>query len=267
MGSRRPAFLGIGAQRAATTWVHDRLQAHPDVFLPRKKEIHFFDECYERGAEWYGSHFAGARADQVIGEITPSYLHEEEVAERVARDLPEVRLFAILREPVSRARSSFELFRGQFGASSFGQACMPDSHLVRRGLYAERLERYFSLFGRERVLVLLYDDIRSRPGWSLDEICRHIGVEPMSPERASGGGTNSVVFPRAQRLLRRAGLGRVVELAKREPLGGLIRSGASRLRDRRREVEPGPSEEVRELFRADIRRLESLLERDLSGWL
>ena len=203
----------------------------------------------------------------MLGEITPSYLHVEGVAERIALDLPDAKLFAILREPLSRARSGFELFRSDFGASSFEQACAPGSALVGRSLYGERLETYFSLFGRSRVLVLLHDDIRSRPQWSLEQICTHIGVSPIAPENVLGAGTNSVVFPDAQRQLERLGLAPLVELAKREPLGGIIRRGASLLRDRRRRTDTGPSEEVRALFRADIRRVERLIDRDLSDWL
>ena len=267
MTPTHPAFLGIGAQRAATTWVYACLRAHPEVFLPESKELHYFDEHYERGADWYASHFPTGGHGRVLGEITPSYLHAEGVAERIARDLPDAKLFVILREPVSRARSGFELFRSDFGESSFEEACSPDSALVGRSLYAERLETYFSLFERSRVLVLLHDDIRSRPEWSLEQICTHIGVSPIASGSVVGQGTNSVVFPDAQRRLERLGLTRVVELAKREPVGGIIRRGASLLRDRRRRVDAGPSEEVRALFRADIRRVEKLIDRDLGVWL
>ena len=71
----RPAFLGIGVQRAATTWVYECLRAHPEVFLPDLKEVHYFDENYELGANWYASHFPESVRERTLGEITPSYLH------------------------------------------------------------------------------------------------------------------------------------------------------------------------------------------------
>ena len=263
----QPAFLGIGVQRAATTWVYECLRAHPDVFLPEQKELHYFDESYELGASWYASHFPGAECERTLGEITPSYLHIDGVAERIASDLPDIKLFVILREPISRARSGFDLFKGDFDTDNFTEACSLGSPLVQRSLYSQALEKYFSLFERNQILVLLFDDIMSRPQYCVEEICAHIGVKMMEPDKIIGQGTNSVVFPNAQRLLNRFGLASMVKIAKQEPFNSLIRSGASKVRDRKRLSDDGPSAEVRAQFRSDIVKLESLIDRDLSGWL
>ena len=78
-------FLGIGAQRAGTTWVARMLEAHPDICLSEPKELHFFNEkpSYVWGPvnenfgpsfDWHGKHFAHCRKGSVKGEFTPHYL-------------------------------------------------------------------------------------------------------------------------------------------------------------------------------------------------
>ena len=75
-GARLPQFLIIGAQKAGTTWMHEMLGEHPDVFMPTPKELHFFDQrqVYDQGLEWYAGNYADAPADAILGEATPNYL-------------------------------------------------------------------------------------------------------------------------------------------------------------------------------------------------
>ena len=70
-----PNFLGIGAQRAGTTWLYNCLNEHPDVFVSSAKEIHFFSHEFDRGVTWYEGHFQGRNTESAIGEITPNYLN------------------------------------------------------------------------------------------------------------------------------------------------------------------------------------------------
>ena len=83
-----PTFLGIGAMRAGTTWLHDLLASHPDVFVPaRRKEVNFFSFYYERGLSWYERFFppeSEAQNYRAIGEISPIYLYCDPCPERIA---------------------------------------------------------------------------------------------------------------------------------------------------------------------------------------
>lgn len=126
-------FLGIGAQRAATTWLHKCLKRHPQIRLPTsKKEVHFFNREYERGLDWYYSQFGRRESNQIVGEITPNYLNVEEAAERIQCHFPETKLFCILRDPLHRAHSSFELQRARdperYKGKSFTECCTPGSN-------------------------------------------------------------------------------------------------------------------------------------------
>ncbi len=118
-----PDFLIIGAARAGTTALHSYLRQAPDIFMPAHKEPNFFafeDEalaCRGPGAEFinnsvtrmadYRTLFAGAGPGQRLGEASPLYLYSPKAPERIAHHLPEVRMVAILRNPVDQAFSHF----------------------------------------------------------------------------------------------------------------------------------------------------------------
>ena len=100
-----PDALGIGVQKGGTTTLHHLLQAHPEVYLPACKEVHFFSKHYAAGPAWYARHFAEAPAHCRRIEITPYYVFHPMVPERVRALLPRVRLILLLRDPVERALS------------------------------------------------------------------------------------------------------------------------------------------------------------------
>lgn len=83
-----PEFIGIGAQRAGTTWLHECLRTHPQVFVPLHKETQFFNLHFERGLDEYRMSFCGAKPEAVVGEITPNYHHDEKALQRIREALP-----------------------------------------------------------------------------------------------------------------------------------------------------------------------------------
>src|SRR4051812_47155826 len=106
---RLPDYLIIGAPRSGTTALSKYLAAHPDVFLSNPKELDFFDrqEPTPDALAAYARHFAGATADEVAGEATPTYLHSPAAVARMAQTVPDARLVAILRNPIDRAYSHY----------------------------------------------------------------------------------------------------------------------------------------------------------------
>ena len=102
-----PNFLVIGSARCGTSWLDENLRQHPEVYLPRDdKEVHFFDNKYHMGIEWYERFFEGSEA-QAIGEVTPSYLYYGHVAGRIKEHVPDVKMIALLRNPAERAYSHY----------------------------------------------------------------------------------------------------------------------------------------------------------------
>jgi hypothetical protein len=100
-------FLGIGAQKAGTTWIYQHLSRHPDIRFPAGKEVHFWDCCRANGVEWWTGLFADGHPRRKQGEITPAYATLDEATIReIAALLPSLRVFYSLRNPMARAWSS-----------------------------------------------------------------------------------------------------------------------------------------------------------------
>lgn len=201
----RPDFLVIGAMKCGTTSLYRWLGQHQSVRPTDPKEIHFFDSerRYERrGPDWYLAHFPvdePSGRDWITGEATPSYLFVPNVPERVAALAPDARLIVLLRDPVDRARSHWSHQRGR-GREHAGlheamlRALRSDQALadkpdpdpaeirvdsyLRRGMYAEQLERWWRYYDRERTLVLHSDDLFGDPAGTLGRVCDFLGIPP-----------------------------------------------------------------------------------------
>jgi len=172
-------FIGIGAQKSGTSWVYACLYEHPDIYAP-VKEIHFFSRPrFEKGIAWYESHFSKCVAGKVCGEFSTSYLYAPEAALRIKAAYPEVKLIAILRDPIARAYSQYgnSLKSGEISMdSSFESFVAMEASCLEQGKYMEQLERYYKVFPREQLLVLIYEDIARDPLAFIQRVYRHIGV-------------------------------------------------------------------------------------------
>jgi len=190
----RPHFLIVGTQKGGTTWLKHHLSRHPDVFMPRS-QIHFFDRCYGKGPEWYAARFTGAANGQVCGEKTTEYfdtIHGENVAQRIARILPDVRLIVILRDPIARAlsalhhmvNSGLEPIPDDSSALLFADRDRPEGQgwrYIERGFYARQLRALRAHVPRERIMVLIFEeDVIAAPEHAWSRVCTFIGVRPVS---------------------------------------------------------------------------------------
>nr|WP_328808823.1 sulfotransferase [Nonomuraea montanisoli] len=208
-----PSFLITGAQRCGTTSLYRALAQHPALFKPvLHKGVHYFDVGYGRGLSWYRAHFPlraaaslpasrhGARPQAF--ESSPYYLFHPLAGERIAADLPGVKLLVLVRDPVERACSAHahELARGFETESHFEYAVeleaarldgaeeslrarpysLHHSHrhhaYLARGRYSEQLDRLEPLFGRERILVLDSHAFFAEPEGVYDRVLEFLGV-------------------------------------------------------------------------------------------
>lgn len=219
-----PSFLVIGAQRAGTTTLFDALRRHPDIVRPTPrepviagKEVRFFDKNFWRDVDWYRSFFQPSvrqrlgllrGTELVAGESTPYYLFHPIVPERVAATIPDVRLIALLRNPIERAYSHYQLARRNGREKlSFAEAVAveekrlagtekklrdPQARVwhhrahsyVARGLYADQLERWLAYFPREQLLVLRAEDLFAQPDRILTEVLAFLGLRPLPLAKA-----------------------------------------------------------------------------------
>jgi hypothetical protein len=240
---------------------------HPDVFMTKKKEMHFFYVNYGRGLPWYEEQFAEAGNKSARGEITPDYLYHEAALRNIARDLPDVRLFVVLRNPVDRALSQYALHRDRVGGASFASVATPGSEFVDRGLYFKHLQVVYSHFAPERVKVMLYDDLERTPAAFVSELYEFVGVDPGFRPASLRTRYNRVIYPGLQRTLLDSRMGWLIEAVKASRLGDWIRGRHSGQRRDEEEALPGDLGRLVEYFRDDVSRLGQMLDRDLSHWL
>jgi hypothetical protein len=176
----RPTFLFIGADRCGSKSLHRFFRQHPDCNVPSIADPYFFDKNYERGLDWYWSLFAAApQGARAIGEFSHDYIHSELAARRISAILPGVKLLATLRHPVERTFSSYaSAANAMVIRGSFEQALEEVPMLIGNSLYADRLQAYLNLFDRERIKILLFDDLQANPRAFAADAFAHVGLRP-----------------------------------------------------------------------------------------
>jgi hypothetical protein len=289
---RWPDFLVIGAYKSGTSALHHAIRQHPGLFVP-SKEPNFFafadgvasDRPVKPGSvvleKDYLRLFARAGPDAVAGEVSPEYMANPAACPRIAATVPEVRLVAVLRNPVERAYSDYLMYRrdGDERCERFGDALdqqdqrrargHPTGYYVGTGFYAAQLRPYFDRFPREQLHVLLHDELRADHQQALAGVFQFLGVDPSfrptdtKPVNVSGVATTRMA---------------AAALAARRRLRGVLRPilpetvklwgnrAVQRSLDRP-ELDRADRARLAELYRSDVTELGRLLDRDLSHWL
>lgn len=262
-----PTFIGLGAQRAGTTWAYNCLAEHPQVFMTRKKELHFFYVNYSRGLDWYRGQFAEADGALARGEITPDYLYHPLALENIARDVPGVRLFVILRNPIDRAVSAYALHTQRYAGQTFAQALASDEELIDRGRYAQHLANVLALFPRERCAIWFYDDLVAQPIEFVRAMYAYVGVDAGFRPASLETHYNRVIYPRLQQWLLRSGAGWMIDGVKKTRFGDWVRARNQGSRRESGIATPGDVAKLRAVFADDVATLARLVGRNLDHWL
>jgi hypothetical protein len=197
----KPGIVVVGAQKAGTSALYRMLIQHPSIIPPVTKELNFFnrDKDHAKGSGHYAK-LLPLRPVRGKGWITvdatPGYLYHPQAAERLHRALPNAIIVAILRDPVLRAYSDWNMFRRfkdnpayahLYDARTFEEAMQaelataPDNApYLSRGYYAQQLKRYFSVFPKEQVMVFPYPRFKKEPDSIVSKICSAAGLVPVS---------------------------------------------------------------------------------------
>jgi hypothetical protein len=295
-----PNFLVIGAAKAGTTSLYHYLRQHPQIFMSPVKEPKFFalqghpldfrgpgDERFRLDTtttlEAYRELFENVGDEQAIGEASVLYLHDPTASEAIARQIPDAKLIAVLRNPAERAYSAFlfQLREGYEPLADFEEALSAEPeriadgwyyawHYRDQGFYHRNLMRYFERFDPSRVRVYLHEELDQDPQGMLTDVFRFLGVDDgFRPEVATrhnqSGRPRSV---RLQRLLTRPHP--VKEAAKSlmpERWGHRLISRLQSGNLLRPSLRSQTRASLIEGYYEDVRRLQSLIGRDLSHWL
>lgn len=184
-------FLGIGAQKTATSWLDKMLRGHPQVGLPAKKELHFWDtqELTFEAIRAYASIFE-AMPTKVNGEITPGYAILSPVVIRlIHQHFPHLKLFYILRNPLERAWSHAKMHVPQYKGPEYIADLdrVEDAWFIEhfhseksllRGDYETCIRNWRGVFPAEQLALYLYDDLLRDQATFLSRCCMHLGVDP-----------------------------------------------------------------------------------------
>jgi hypothetical protein len=179
-----PDFVGIGVQKAGTSWWYELIAAHPQVTArpDLHKERHYFDRFAMNAfgpADAQGYHgWFPRRPGTIAGEWTPDYMHMPWVPALLAEAASETKLLVLLRDPVERLRSGLSHHRAQRGRVT--AEVWTDA--VERGFYDGQLGGWSSVFTTDRLLVLQYERCMADPGGELARTYRFLGLDPFVPE-------------------------------------------------------------------------------------
>jgi len=173
-------FIVAGAQKCGTTALHYFLEKHPDIALPDKQELHFFDneDVFAKEPDYKLLHdsFHPRSSWLVAGESTPVYIYRPQVIERIWNYNKAIKLIVILRNPVLRAFSHWNMQRERgFDDLDFLAAIKEEKNRLKeasplqsrrfayidRGLYSKQLKSVFRIFRRDQVKVIKFEDFRN----------------------------------------------------------------------------------------------------------
>jgi hypothetical protein len=301
-----PSFVGVGAAKSGTTMIFQIMTQHKDIFMPKQKECHFFnsDELYRYGSHYYESRFfAGHTSEKVLGEITPLYMLYDDAPARIFETLgPDVKLIFCFRNPAKRAFSNYlQNVRMTWEDESFSKALELETQrivddyrygLVRAyrhgGYYSQQLGNFLKYFPKENMFFIVFeDDLLSRRKKTMAELFKFLGVEHQQGINFDVSGNKSK--PPIIQTVKDKPLYYVNNDQKYKlPTGSIVFTTGFPGIDR---VIVNPSDKTRlyfskldkvmtreldgtleaellqRYFREDIKRLESMIDRDISIWL
>jgi len=283
-------FVGVGAARCGTTWLTRCLGEHPDVFIPARKELKYFDNdfLYEPTLRLLRRHFDAAGPNQLRGEFSPRYMTSCIGLERIAAACPDARIIVSLRHPVDRMFSDYCYCRfnrkrepnGDFRSALAGPS---GPGYIEHSLYGKHLEHVLRLFPRHRIHVVLHDDITERPLEVIEDLFDFIEIDrrfipPSAHRRINRSDDGRHHAPRTawarfgqwvslgQSTLTR--LARPIVMPAFDACGRIVDTWSGHQAEPSRpRLDPAVRQDLYEAyFREDLQRVERMVDLDLSAW-
>jgi hypothetical protein len=201
---RQVGCVIAGTQKGGTTALASYLYEHPEISIPGSKEVHFFDSDWQFSAARldyaeYHSVFAECATTRVLCDATPIYMYWEPALARIWQYSPAMKWIFVLRDPVSRAFSHWNMQRRKGRdhldfleaiqtESARCRAALPLQHpwwsYTDRGFYAQQLRRILRFFPASQLLVLKSENLRREPQRVLDEVAQFLGIAPFKTRTA-----------------------------------------------------------------------------------
>ena len=296
-----PNFLLFGAAKAGTTSLYKYLEQHPDVFMSSFKEPGFFafegekaiwngpgaqkwfDRWVATDLESYQQYFEGYGGQKAIGDASPYYLYYEKTPETIKKYIPDVKLIAILRNPVERAFSNYvwAVRDRSESITNFAEALKAESWRIQdswgpkwryldQGFYYQQLKRYYERFSREQIEIYLYEDLITNPVKLTQEIFSFLEIDDTFIPDISRK-YNPSLLPRNPSWHKFLTKPNAIKSAFKYFLPLEFRQRLRKKATEKNLFKPNLSPEIRqqlvEAYREDILKLQELIQKDLSQWL
>ncbi|MFZ9044759.1 MAG: sulfotransferase domain-containing protein [Cyclobacteriaceae bacterium] len=175
-----PDFIILGGMKCGSTSLFHYLKEHPQLFGSYFKEVDFFNNYYDKRLDWYKMFFVNQgkkkRLNALAFEADPAYLYDSEAPNRIAENLPNIKLIVLLRNPVDRTISEYYHHKRTGHNYEFEEAMMSGRY-SKKSMYAKYLRVYFKLFPREQFLLLSSEEFYKNTQASLKRIFQFLGVD------------------------------------------------------------------------------------------
>lgn len=195
----------VGVQKGGTTSLFEYLKDHPSIVPSVEKEVHYFDNNYELGKEWYNKQFPIQSQCRYLLEASPYYIFHPHALSRIKQDLKNVKIITLLRNPIDRAFSHYQMEyrRGADTSSTFEIAIENEQrHLTKervrmkkdplykstfhqtnsyleRGHYDEQIKQLLSYFDKTQLLFLKSESLFSDPSSTMLSVFNFLNLEPL----------------------------------------------------------------------------------------
>jgi hypothetical protein len=300
---KKPDFFIVGAPKSGTTALDKYLSLRPDIFMARK-EMHFFGadlgfapQFYRRNLDAYLAEFDGQNGQKRAGEASVWYLRSQVAATEIKAFNPDARIIIMLRDPIEMLHSLYYTFRwdGNEHLPTFAEAleAQDDRRAGQRitrqtyfapGLvyyeavrYTEQVRRYFNIFGRDRVHVVIYEDFAANVAETCRQVLEFLEVDPTQiPDNFKPVNSNKFVKSRFLRAMLSDRFVRSSVLAIRPLLPRAVFGAMQKVDARIRKfnsrhggrppLDPELCQRLKREFAPEVERLSILLGRDLSRW-
>lgn len=313
----QPNFFVVGAPKSGTSSLSHYLRQHPDVYVSPIKEPFFFAKDIREedfSADYRGraaldmdaflrheplptkhiAHIADqsqylelfreVRNEKAVGELSTGYLYSSRAAEEIFKFNPSSKIVMVLRNPVERAYSHYQMHIRDFMQFDYDfiNALEEDVHTAEKGwgrshlyvelgLYYDQVRRYLDWFPQRQVKVFLYEELVRNPAHFMKELYTFLEVDPaLAPALDYSERKNGALYPKLK-------VGKLLGMPVNLIRNSLVRHMPAAVKDLIRatlfsarklpRLERHQFEHAVKYFEADIRKLSALLNRDLESWL
>jgi hypothetical protein len=292
----QPNFFIVGAAKSGTTSLWMYLKQHPEVYMPQAiehKEPAFFCDLYGyKDFDAYLSLFSEAKDKKAIGEASHAYLTSPESAAWIQKVYPDAKIIIILRNPVERAYSLYNwmIAAGYEWIYPFEKALIVEEERLKdnyfkhhnpeyfynylyfsSGLYASQLERYFQLFARDKIQILLFEDLKNEPVVTTQKVYSFLEVDnSFIPQIDIHNQAHTPFSVSAQYFLRR----KLPKYLRKYRIPGVKKIQKNAFNTnlflgqfRSKKLQDLTKNGLQEKYKKDLQKTASLIKRDLKSWL